>query len=1111
MAISRIDNLDIEGKHLFSGIFGRGVEDIFIDEDLRRYGIFEALYLSLKRQGYTVVFYSQDPRRNFFSFRKEDLARLYNLTPNASSSGSSSDVPNGSRGYTANINSPFGNRRRRPQSERESRPQNNAEEPDYDQIQTEDRDEHRFFRISDSVDPFMVVTNYIGNHPESKTAFIFATGSSDRYSEQQTAHIDSMFETFRITFASRGIKTRIIVLYNCASSNSIFSESDDTYFTNRHFRNKFLDQNSAGSEEASSDPSFDLYEVPGPDAKEFRNLLNRRRLKEGLNIFDTRCGLDGAALRLSQDIHKSNAKDGRKNPYVVQMSHYHRIDINALQKTIEGYDNDKAIDKLRSMKGMEKVISQLEDYIEALKFSRDSRQGARFRPHLVFSGNPGTGKTTVARLLAEILREEGLLERGHLVEATVGDLEGEYIGQTRVKTKALCERARGGVLFIDEAYGLMSGSGHGDHADYGKEAIEVLIQFMENSSDSLVILAGYKEDMENLIQNGNKGFTRRFNGKESFVQFDDYPPEALYSIFQRQIKDMAVTDEFTISIKNIIHHRFAHRTATWGNAGEMEKLASSITNLHRKKGSSGPLDVADIPDHYMRVIAPVDSIDDILKEVEDLEGLNGVKQHLRTLIMSSMGQRMQALLDPSMAGEKPNLNFVFTGAPGTGKTTVANLMAKILYTAGLINKSDKAKVVQKGDIIKSGIGDTPKAIKKLFEDHAGEVIFIDEAYGLTQHGSEAIDEITNCLTDPRYMGNQALILAGYTQEMDSMLKTNRGLRSRFEDNIWLFEDYTNDELWRIFLNRTVARGMQLADIEVCKALAASYFDEERRTLGAEFSNARKANQLFNKVVRYYNIRAFKEGVTDKTLRPQDFPNYSAEAAQSAAVAQPDSSDADEPRFSFTDSTSYELDLSEEPEERKVTDPSHFSKAVGLIGTPNGMGTGFIISVDKGLVLTAHHVVDAFDRAEFFLERGSKSSGAKVVWADPVADFAILQLESVPDDARYFILDHRSDESPALLEPIVHCGFVKGLSVSDNFQVYEGKVSGYDPAKHVNANRFDAILSDIAAINGCSGGPVMRKSDMAVIGLLQGGFEGAPTRLITDIHQLHKQDSIIIIR
>ena len=200
----------------------------------------------------------------------------------------------------------------------------------------------------------------------------------------------------------------------------------------------------------------------------------------------------------------------------------------------------------------------------------------------------------------------------------------------------------------------------------------------------------------------------------------------------------------------------------------------------------------DIPQNFMRIISPMESVDEILKEVETLVGLNGVKQKLRQFVKSAMGQRKRALRDISASSEKRNLNFVFTGAPGTGKTTVANLMAKILYSSGIIDKSEEAVIVQKSDIIKSSVGGTPKAIKQLFIDHAGEVIFIDEAYGLTQHGSEAIDEITNCLTDKRFMGNQAVILAGYTQEMDEMLQANHGLRSRFE-NIWFFEDYTNNE------------------------------------------------------------------------------------------------------------------------------------------------------------------------------------------------------------------------------------------------------------------------------------------------------------------------------
>lgn len=1110
MSINRIANLNISGKHLFSGIFGRGVEDLFIDDDLRKYGIYEALYRDLKRQGYTVVFYSHNTKLNFFSYRKEDLARLYNLMPRE---GVSASAPVADRRYVAQINSPFANRRRARQQATPP-PAPSPEEPDYDQIQTKNSNEHTLYRIADSVDPFMTVTNYIDDNPQSKIAFIFATGISDNFSEAQTENIDSMFEHLRVTFASRNIQARIIVIYDCGTSTQIFGDYADTYFTNKHFRNRFLDANASGSEDGSGSPSYDLYEIPGADAAEFRNMLNRRRILEGLDLFSLPIGLEEASVRMCQQSIKCNAKEKKKNPYTEQMSHYINLPAESIRDMIEKFDTEKAIDRLRAMDGMETVITQLLNYIDTLKESRDNDSGPRFRPHLVFSGNPGTGKTTVARLLADILREERLLEKGHLIEATVGDLEGQYIGETRIKTQALCDKARGGVLFIDEAYGLMSGaSAHGEHVDYGKEAIEVLIQFMENSSDSLVILGGYRAEMENLIQNGNQGFMRRFNGKESFIQFDDYSPEALYAIFRRQIKGRETTPEFDTLVKNIINYQHAHRTLRWGNAGEMEKLASSIISHKRRNKSPGPLSPADIPDNFTRIVAPTVAIDDILKEVEALDGLENVKQKLRHLVKSAMGQRKRALRNTEAAAEKKNLNFIFTGAPGTGKTTVANLMARILFTAGLIDKSDEAVIVQKGDIVKSGVGDTPKAIKQLFTDHAGEVIFIDEAYGLAQHGSEAIDEITNCLTDRRFMGNQAVILAGYTHEMDEMLRTNRGLRSRFE-NIWLFEDFTNEELWSIFKKRAAAAKMTIAEEDTCRKLADAFFDSQRRELGPEFSNARKANQLYDSVAANYDTREFEDDVTDMTIRPIDFPNAALLAGSDMGGMATSGANHITPsaHAEVSAQAPVELDLSADSEENRVTDASHFAKAVGLLNGSSGMGTAFIISKENRLILTACHVVEGSCGLSFSLDRGAFASTARVVWSDPLTDMAILRLDELPADARYFAIDHNSNAEPPLLQPIIHCGYVRGLSVSDNFQVYEGKISGYDPQKQVNPSaRFDAILSDIAAINGCSGGPVMRKDDLAVIGILQGGFEGAPTRIISDIHQLHKHNNITIIR
>jgi SpoVK/Ycf46/Vps4 family AAA+-type ATPase len=529
--------------------------------------------------------------------------------------------------------------------------------------------------------------------------------------------------------------------------------------------------------------------------------------------------------------------------------------------------NDKTSwEKLRNMAGTENLIKQIEVYVNALKEARNSSLGIRFRPHLVFSGNPGTGKTTVARLLADILREEGLLERGHLIEATVGDLEGQYVGETRIKTQALCNRARGGVLFIDEAYGLMSG-GHGDQVDYGKEAIEVLVQFMENNDDSLVILAGYKTDMENLIKNGNPGFMRRFNGKESIINFEDYDDKALYQIFKSLIKDFNSTPEFDDSIKRVISYMYLYRNARWGNAREMEKLANTIINRH--EGKETPLSIEDIPDDKMRLIRDELNENEILEDIDAIIGLAEIKENLRTLLRSTIGGRKEAKHLGKIESEKPDLNFIFEGNPGTGKTTVASKMARILYELGLIDEITPVEIDTE-DLIKSTVGDTPKAVSQMFKDHSGKVIIIDEAYKLVNNGKSAIDEITKCLTDKRFEGNQALVLAGYTKEIEGMLAMNSGMRRRFK-NIWHFSDYTNEELWEIVLRKAKSKEYKFVPEEDCKLLAFDLFEIERRR-GVQFGNAGVAIDLFNTVCNKYRSMVIGDNF-DSILRPEHFPNF----------------------------------------------------------------------------------------------------------------------------------------------------------------------------------------------------------------------------------------------
>jgi len=187
--------------------------------------------------------------------------------------------------------------------------------------------------------------------------------------------------------------------------------------------------------------------------------------------------------------------------------------------------------------------------------------------HCVFTGNPGTGKTTVARLLASIYRELGVLKKGHLVETDRSGLVAEYVGQTAVKTNKIIDSALDGVLFIDEAYTLANGGMN----DYGSEAVATLLKRMEDDRDRLVvILAGYNDEIESFI-NSNPGLRSRFN---RYIHFDDYTAEELYKIFCLQVRkgEYTLTEDASLYIKERLAAVVEDKPKDFGNARYVRNL-----------------------------------------------------------------------------------------------------------------------------------------------------------------------------------------------------------------------------------------------------------------------------------------------------------------------------------------------------------------------------------------------------------------------------------------------------------------------------------------------------------------------------------------------------------
>lgn len=246
-------------------------------------------------------------------------------------------------------------------------------------------------------------------------------------------------------------------------------------------------------------------------------------------------------------------------------------------------------EELEGMIGLDSVKAEVKSLANYIKLMQEREAKGLKSPnisyHCVFSGNPGTGKTTVARILARIYRDLGVVSKGHLVETDRNGLIGAYVGQTGPKTNALIDSALGGVLFIDEAYGLM------DNGGYGDEAIATLLKRMEDDrKDLVVIVAGYTDEMKKFIDT-NPGLQSRFT---RYINFPDYSPEELYNIFLARMKpySLKLSADGSEALKEVLDKVFKSKTRNFGNGRYVRNLfETAVTNMaNRLSKKSAPTD-----------------------------------------------------------------------------------------------------------------------------------------------------------------------------------------------------------------------------------------------------------------------------------------------------------------------------------------------------------------------------------------------------------------------------------------------------------------------------------------------------------------------------------------
>jgi SpoVK/Ycf46/Vps4 family AAA+-type ATPase len=584
---------------------------------------------------------------------------------------------------------------------------------------------------------------------------------------------------------------------------------------------------------------------------------NAREIKELFNR-----SLDRQNKRLTNLIKQN------KRP---KLRMFERDDLLGPKPTLENLKSSQSYQDLLTMEGLPEVKKSMTSMLELVieNAEREEQDGfdakkknagdlmSNINLNRVFLGNPGTGKTTVAELYGKILAGLGILSKGEVILKKASDFIGSALGKSEKVTQAILEESRGSVLVIDEAYGLyqaIGSGGMGNNEPYRDAVINTLVERIQGKpgDDIAVILIGYREEMERMFKYVNPGLSRRFQLDDSFV-FTDYTDEALVRILMKDVekKNMIISEETAVfAIKQLARSRSRPH---FGNAGEVKNILSKALMKRRDRMKSRKFAFSSSSSLNEKIELIIDDFkgEDYSEEIispekllENIVGCEEIKKELQRAC-NLVKYYQQKGKDPK---ENANFNYLFTGNPGTGKTTIARLMGKMFYSLNLIPTYDVIETTA-SKFTTGYVGQSGLATREKFKEAKGKVLFIDEAYQLNpvkggQFMQEVVDEMVQCMTSKDYKNQLIIILAGYEKDILEMLQVNQGLQSRFTKTFH-FHDLTVQEIENLIPKKLSEK----EEGQISKE-AQSQFPSLARDLKnlPNFSNGRDVETLVTKII-----------------------------------------------------------------------------------------------------------------------------------------------------------------------------------------------------------------------------------------------------------------------